>query len=161
MNLSFENSIFSETVSLQKKEISSLEIQLLLEWAGEKLLSLPIRNTKPQSYKNNWPEFKQLPNQDFSHKSFRPSPPNGEEIDTLDKIFDLILILSNPTIRRIIQVRSLINPLSHRHLYPWLQIAELLNLDRRTVKRHYDFGLNQIAKNSRQSHILFLLSKIS
>jgi hypothetical protein len=160
MNLSFEDSIFS-TTSPQKKEITNYEIQSLLEWAGEKLLSLPIRNAKPQSYKNNWPEFKQLPNQDFSHKSFRPSPPNGNEIDTLDKIFDLILILPNPTIRRIIQARSLINPISHRHLYPWLTISEFLNLDRRTVKRHYDFGLNQIARNSRQSHILFLLSKIS
>jgi hypothetical protein len=160
MNLSFENSIFS-TTSPQKREITNYEIQSLLEWAGEKLLSLPIRNAKPQSYKNNWPEFKQLPNQDFSHKSFRPSPPNGNEIDTLDKIFDLILILPNPTIRRIIQARSLINPISHRHLYPWLTISEFLNLDRRTVKRHYDFGLNQIARNSRQSHILFLLSKIS
>ena len=160
MNLNFEDSIFSETISSQKST-TNYDIQLLLEWAGEKLLSLPVSNTRPDKYRNNWPQFKQSPNQDFSHTTLRITPPNGNEIDTLDKIFDLILFIPNPTIRRIIQSRSLIIPISYRHLYSWLEIAELLNLSRRTIKRHHDFGLNFIAQNSARSHILFLKSKIN
>ncbi len=141
-------------------KITNYDIQNLLEWAGEKLLSLPVANLKPKPYRSAWPEFKQETNQDFSHKSFRPSPPNGNEIDTLDKIFALVVLIPDIHTRRIIQARSLINPITHRHVYHWLEIGELLNLNRKTLRRKYDSGLNLIATKSNSSYILFLKSQV-
>lgn len=168
LDLSWEESIFSETSqieSLQNKQnqtISPYDIELLLEWAGAKLLTLSVANLKPKPYRNSWPAFKSEPNldQDFSQKSFKPLPPNGNEIDILDKIYDLILIIKDTNTRRIIQARSLVNPITHRHIYPWLQIAELLTLNRKTIKRYYDFGLNQIVIHANSSQIIYLKSQI-
>ncbi len=159
-NLTVANLTLSpaKTSSFTTKE----DIQALLEWAGIKLLSMPISGVGPKRFKSNWPDYFQDNKNIFniSSRPFRPVPPNGYEIDTLDKIFDLITLVDSPLHRRILQSRSLIVPLSGRNLYSWMDLATLLDLDRRTVKRYYFTALNQIVIRSKISQIRYLTSQI-
>jgi hypothetical protein len=143
-------------------DISTFQIKTLLEWAGMKLLSLPNTRIKPEAYRNNWPKYIQDPDSifSFSHQRLRPAIPNGYEIDLLDKISNLILLVDKPIIRQILQARSLLNPISHRHIYHWMQIAELVNMDRRTIRRWHEIGLKQIIFKTNKIQISFFLSQI-
>jgi hypothetical protein len=141
--------------------ISHSDIQIILEWAGEKLLSLPIKRTLPQSYRNNWPNYLNdpLPNY-FSGKNLVPIPPNSFEIDLMDNILNLITLIPDSISRNIVNTRCLISPITHKHLYHWSQISQLLSLSSRTVRRSYDFGINQILKTSSKSQLIQFKNKI-
>ncbi len=135
--------------------ISHSDISFLLEWAGEKLLSFPVKNSSPRSYRNSWPDYlnSSLPNY-FSGKTLIPHPPNSFEIDLMDNILSLVTLIPDSISRNIINSRCLISPITHKHLFPWSQISRLLNLSSRTTHRSYDFGINQILKRSSKSQLI-------
>jgi hypothetical protein len=137
------------------------DISFLLEWAGEKLLSLPIKSSSPRSYRNNWPDYlnSSLPNY-FSGKTLTPIPPNHFEIDLMDNILSLVTLIPDSISRNIINSRCLISPITHKHLFPWSQISRLLNLSSRTTHRSYDFGINQILKTSNKTQLIQFINKI-
>ena len=160
MNLELIN---SSPANLAPAKVSKeLEIQLLLEWAGTKILSLPIQKPKPKSYLNNWPDYfyDYFPNS-FSGSGLRPESPNNLEIDLIDEILTLVLLISNPLSRKIIQSRLLINPITLKHIYTWSKISQLLNLSPYVIKNQYQLGINQIIKNSNPAKIKSFLSKIN
>ncbi len=148
-------------VKNENQNLNPNDIQNLLEWAGEKLLSLPTQKVTPRSYRNSWPDYlnSSLPNY-FSGKTLNPIPPNSFEIDLMDNILSLILIIPDSISRNIVNTRCLISPITHKHIYHWSQISQLLGMSSRTLRRSYDFGINQILKTSNTSQLIQFKDKI-
>jgi len=139
--------------------ISPKDVELLLQWAGSKLLSLP--NPKKRSYSYSWPDYRydNIPN-NFSGLSLRTPTPTSYEIDLLDSILDLIHYVPNPISRKIIQSRSLISPITQKHIFLWSQISRLLSLSPTTTKRYYSSGIVQIIKFADKEKIIYFKSQI-
>lgn len=125
-------------------------IQSWLEWAGKSLLLLPVKGCKPASYRSFWPDFPPDPNEAYGYnqQSLKLSPPSAEEIGKMDLVFELILLIPDERIRRIIQARSLVAPLSGKYIWSWARIGRLIHLDRRSVRRLHYQGLVYISKHS-------------
>ena len=97
-----------------KQSLSPSELQSLLEWAGQKLLSLPVPKVKPSGYQSFWPDYPDDMNTAYGYTGirFRPPRPSSDEIPIMDEILNLILLVDDPLIRKILQSRSLITTLS-------------------------------------------------
>jgi len=123
------------------------EVKTFLEWAGQRILSLPVHGLYPQTYRSFWPDYPQDPNTayGYSNVKLRPPPPSKDEIPFVDEILDLILLVPIERQRRILNARSLINPTTGRYIFPWSKISFLLHSDPRTIKNLHKKGLEFIA----------------
>lgn len=123
------------------------EIKQWLEWAGKNLLSLPIKNPAPGKIKAMWPDYPQDPNIIYNVHNIRltPTPPSSTEIQFIDKILELILLVPETNIRRVLQVRSLIGPINNKQLYSWEKISRTMLLPARHIKSLHKKGLIFIA----------------
>lgn len=154
-----ENYYFNQ--EQKQEQITPQQLQSILEWAGVRLLSLSLSGFKPKPCKSNWPNLPPNQNHTFSKTKLKSLTPTSNEIDLLDKIFNLILLIPQNQIqtRRILQSRSLLNPLTLKPIYPWTEIALLLSLNRKTIRRYHHLGLRQIISNSQPNLILQLREK--
>lgn len=125
------------------------EIDAWLKWAGEKLLSMPLRKPGPAAPGGCWPDFPSDATVAYGYSDIklRPVPPLKGEIKFIDEILELILVINSIPTRRIMHARSLIAPNSGRNLYSFSRIAKLLSLDRKRVAKMHQQGLLQIAQN--------------
>ena len=137
--------------------ISLNNLELILKWAGLKLLSLPNPKSKPKLV--SWPDYPTNFNSNFSNQQLK-SPINSIEIDLMDNILDLILLSPDSISRKIISSRILISPTNLKPIYHWSTISHLLSLSPRTTKRYYQNGLRQIISKSNQEQINYFKSKI-
>jgi hypothetical protein len=119
------------------------EVQSWLEWAGERLLALPVHGTRPSGHRVYWPEFPPDPNVAYGYNNLRlrPPAPGKAEIPIIDEIYELVALVPEVRARQLLQARSLIVPLNKRYLNSWTKLAALLHTDRRSVKRIHQGGL--------------------
>lgn len=140
------------------------ETLALLEWAGERLLALRISNPYPASYRVVWPEFARNPREAYGYGStrVRPAIPDARAIDTMDKILAWILLIPSPRHRRVVQLRSLINPTTQRHKYTWAQIAADPHVCSAplSARRWHSEGINILVAKIPQEMRLVLLDEI-
>ena len=123
------------------------EVQLWLEWSGERLMALRVSGLHPQEFRSFWPQYADDPLTAYGYTSprLRIPPPSAAEIPLMDEIIALILIIPDPIQRQILQARSLIRPLSGTYLYSWSKIARKIHSERRRVKVLHGQGLGVIA----------------
>ena len=126
--------------------ITSTTVKDWLEWAGSKLLAMPIQRPGPSRIHAIWPEFPQDVNTAYGYTELRPIMPKtpADEIPIMDTILELPLLIENLTSRHIVQARLLVRPLSGRYVYTWSHLARMLHSDRRAVIRWHQHGLRQI-----------------
>lgn len=122
------------------------ELQLWLEWAGMRLLSLNLPSPYPQEPKVSWPAFAQDHRTAYGYtgERLRAARVSDREITLMDEILPLTALISDVNIRRIVNARLLVTPLSNRYLYSWNRIAFMLHTDRRRVARLFSKGLEEI-----------------
>jgi hypothetical protein len=122
------------------------EVQLWLEWAGEKLLSLDVRGIRPSSYRSFWPDYPDDPHTAFGYtqETLRISPPGANEIPIMDEILSLPSVCSLIPTRRILHARALIYPTTGNYKNSWSRLAEDFHSDPKTIKRWHRNGLNEI-----------------
>lgn len=123
------------------------EVQSWLEWAGERLLALPVHGTHPASYRSFWPDYPLDVATAYGYTAacFHPPAPGKAEIPLIDEIYAIIALTPDHPQRRLLQARSLVAPLNGRYLYSWTKLAEVFHRDRRAVKRTHYSGLCVIA----------------
>lgn len=122
------------------------EVRLWLEWAGLRIMSLPI-STKPDGFRTSMPEYLEDIRTAYGYTGIRlriPAP-SSTEIPLMDEINTLVLIIPNQLQRRVIQARALINPRSGAYMNTWTKIAHMVHLERRRVKVLHERGLGIIA----------------
>ena len=134
---------------------TSDEIKQWLEWAGARLLSMPGGHIGPKSPGVAWPDYADDARTayGYSPSAIRTERPNKDEIFFVDEILTLPHAIPDITRRRIVQSRSLVTPIAHRHLYSWTKLAKLLHTDRRTVANLYLRGLKEIIVRADQEKI--------
>ena len=74
--------------------------------------------------------------------------PSGEKIDRMDEAMAWISLIpaDRYVLRRIVGARSLIHPISDRHLFPWRRLAVTLGADHKAVQRWHAQGIAMIVK---------------
>jgi len=123
------------------------ELQLWLEWAGGKLISLPVRHLKPSSSGSLWPDY--VKDSDELPKDFAPlmlPAPTRDEIPMMDLILSFPSLATDVWQRKILQCRSLRHPLNGKYFSKWSKIALLLHTDAAHVKRLHKKGLIEVSK---------------
>lgn len=123
------------------------EIKTWLEWAGQRLLSMDLPSAAPQGFRSFWPEYPTDVQMAYGYSGNRlkAAIPRSKEISLMDEILELPGLVPNVTIRRIINARALLTPISNRHLYSWTRIAFINHSTSRRIVILHRNGLAIIA----------------
>lgn len=78
-----------------------------------------------------------LENYGWTDARIRPAVPSTAKITRMDEAMGWIGVvpLDRYVLRRIVGARSLVNPLTERHLFPWRRLAAALGADHKAVQR--------------------------
>lgn len=133
---------------VQADAIAPEDIRLWLEWAGGKLLSMSIPSPAPRGMHNAWPEYADDHRRAYGYtgERLRASLPRAKEIELMDEILALPSLVTDVTIRRVLNARALVTPISQRYLYSWTKIAFMLHTDRKRIVRLHFMGLCEIGR---------------
>lgn len=134
---------------------TALEVNDWLEWAGGKLMALPMGPTGPRGFKVAWPDFPPdaILAYGYNGARLRAPTPAREEIPIMDEILLLPNVIKDAVTRRVVQSRTLVTPISGRHIYPWTQIARLLHRDPRTIMAMHRKGLDEIVTSAPEAKV--------
>ena len=98
-----------------------------LEEAGRTLQLLPARGSGPAGYGAGWPEVVHSAEEAYGWAAplSRPRAPTAEEIARMDRAYAWIGLIpeGRRTWRRVVLMRSLVNPINERHVWTWRKIA--------------------------------------
>lgn len=133
----------------QSSRLSNVELASWLEWASARLLATPSEKIKPRAPGCLWPEYSQDKFEIIEFRAriaLRALAPSSDEIPIMDEILLLPNLCKDPTNRRIIRMRSLVNPLTNRYLYKWPAISKELTLKTYECRRRYGSGLDEMAR---------------
>ena len=76
----------------------------------------------------------------------RPAVPSAEKIDRMDEALAWIAVIpdSRFVLRRVVGARSLVHPVTDRHLYSWRRLGAALGADHKAVQRWHAQGIQMI-----------------
>jgi hypothetical protein len=138
------------------------ELQQWLEWAGSRLLSLNVSSPLPRKPKVLWPDYVPDPRAyGYSSERLRPPKLSGADISLMDEILVLPNVIKDITVRRVVNSRSLVTPISNKYVYSWVRIAFMLHCDRRKVMRLHRIGLEEIIKHIERDKISTIRQRLS
>lgn len=87
-----------------------------------------------------------LENYGWTEARIRPPVPSAEKITRMDEAMGWIgaIPLDRYVLRRIVGARSLVHPLTERHLFPWRRLAAALGADHKAIQRWHGQGIDII-----------------
>jgi len=118
-----------------------------LEEAGSTLLALPgtgwntrLRTSALEIVRTA------LENYGWAERQIRPPVPSAQRISRMDEALGWIALIPQDryVLRRIVGARSLVSPVTERHLYPWRRLAAALGADHKAVQRWHGQGIDLI-----------------
>jgi hypothetical protein len=118
-----------------------------LEEAGATLLALPgtgwttrLRTSSIEIVRTA------LENYGWHETVIRPAIPSAEKITRMDEAMSWISVipLDRYVLRRIVGARSLVHPVTDRHLFPWRRLARALGADHKAIQRWHAQGIDMI-----------------
>jgi hypothetical protein len=73
----------------------------------------------------------------------RPPTPSSAAVSRMDEALGWIGLIPQDkyVLRRIVGARSLVGPLTGRHLYPWRRLASVLGADHKAIQRWHGQGI--------------------
>lgn len=76
----------------------------------------------------------------------RPPTPSSARISRMDEAFAWIGLIPEDryVLRRIVGARSLVHPITERHLFPWRRLGKVLGADHKAVQRWHAQGVAMI-----------------
>lgn len=127
--------------------LTPLQLRDWLEWAGARLVAMPVGRIKPAGVTVVWPEYSQNTFEILDFRaglSVRAAAPSASEIPIMEEILSLPNLCSEIHIRRVLHTRALVHPLNRRYIYKWTRVAELLHTNRDMVRRWHARGLREV-----------------
>ena len=118
-----------------------------LEEAGRTLLALPstgfstrLRTFQLEVVRNA------MEDSDWGGGRIRPLAPQAGQISRMDAALAWVALIPQDryVLRRIVGARSLVNPLTERHLFPWRRLGTVLGADHKAVQRWHAQGVDMI-----------------
>jgi hypothetical protein len=76
----------------------------------------------------------------------RPPVPSASRISRMDQALGWITLIPNEryVLRRIVGARSLVSPLTERHLYSWRRLGSVLGADHKAIQRWHAQGIDML-----------------
>ena len=76
----------------------------------------------------------------------RPPAPSSARISRMDEAFAWLGLIPEDryVLRRIVGARSLVHPITERHLFPWRRLGKVLGADHKAVQRWHAQGVAMI-----------------
>src|SRR5579862_405308 len=118
-----------------------------LEEAGAALLALPgtgwstrLRGSSLEIVRTA------IENYGWTTNRIRPPVPSATQITRMDEAMSWISLIpiDRYVLRRIVGARSLVHPITERHLFPWRRLATVLGADHKAVQRWHAQGIDFI-----------------
>jgi hypothetical protein len=121
----------------------------MLERMGEIDLRMGVNGIRPTGYRSAMPQYisEYAEKLDWNDIPLRLAWPSHREIVWAEKVSDLITKhIQNDTSRRIVRARSLVHPLTGRHLQSWERIGLLLGMHHTNVMRRFERAIRNWSK---------------
>lgn len=119
-----------------------------LEEAGATLACLPI-SARPASYGSGWPDIVRdaIEAYGYTPDRVRPRVPSAAAISSMDTAFAWLALIPSDryVLRRMVAARSMVHPLTGRHLASWRKLGRLVGADHRACQRWHGNGIAIIA----------------
>lgn len=118
-----------------------------LEEAGATLLALPGTGWSTRLRASSLEIVRSaIESYGWTEKRLRPPIPSAARITRMDEALAWVTLipLDRYVLRRIVGARSLVHPITERHLYPWRRLATAIGADHKAVKRWHTQGIDLI-----------------
>jgi hypothetical protein len=123
------------------------EVVARLEEAGRTLLALPRTGPSPALRVSAW-EVVQAASDAYGWQEarLRPPIPDAARVTRMDEALAWIPLIPREryVLRRVVGARSLVHPLTERHLYPWRRLGVALGADHKAVQRWHAQAIDMI-----------------
>jgi Domain of unknown function (DUF6362) len=135
---------------LSRETSSSFDAELVtyrLEEAGATLLALPGTGWSTRLRSSSLEIVRAaIESYGWTEKRLRPAVPSAARITRMDEALGWIALIpiDRYVLRRIVGARSLVHPITERHLYPWRRLATAIGADHKAVKRWHTQGIDLI-----------------
>jgi hypothetical protein len=133
-------------------------VRLRLQEAGRTLLSMPGSGCFPAGYRNNWPQVVHAALDAYREEEI--DQPGARDVTRMDEALRWIAFIplqpgrqgsgetwsrhGGALVRRVVMMRSLINPRTGREIWSARRIGEALGTSHTQVGRWYDQGIDRI-----------------
>ena len=127
-----------------------------LEEAGRTLLSLPSTGPSTRLVQSGLEWIRDAAEAYSPGKTkLRPAVPGALAISRMDTTMAWLALIPNDryVLRRIVGARSLVNPLTDRHLYTWRRLGTAIGSDHKAVQRWHAQGVDMIVAALRQRRV--------
>jgi len=116
-----------------------------LEEAGAALLALPGTGWSTRMRSSSLEIVRAaIEGYGWTSNRIRPPIPSAERISRMDEALEWILLIpmERYVLRRIVGARSLVHPITERHLFPWRRLATALGADHKAIQRWHAQGID-------------------
>jgi hypothetical protein len=134
-------------------EIDADYVIYRLEEAGATLLALPgtgwstrLRTTSLEIVRTALEAY------GWTEARIRPPVPSAEKISRMDEAMSWIPLIDvdRYILRRVVGARSLVHPITDRHLFPWRRLGKALGADHKAIQRWHAQGISMIVTSLKQ-----------
>jgi hypothetical protein len=133
-------------------EIDADYVVYRLEEAGATLLALPSTGYSTHLRTSSMDILRTaLEAYGWTETQIRPSVPSAEKITRMDEAMSWVSLipLDRYLLRRVVGARSLVHPVTDRHLFPWRRLGKALGADHKAVQRWHAQGIGTIVATLR------------
>jgi hypothetical protein len=127
-----------------------------LEEAGASLLALPGTGWSTRLRASSLEIVRvAIESYGWTEKRIRPAIPSAARITRMDEALGWITLIpiDRYVLRRIVGARSLVHPITERHLYPWRRLATAIGADHKAVQRWHAQGIDLIVGSLNQKAV--------
>ena len=128
-------------------ELDAAYVIARLEEAGRTLLALPASgySTKLRSSSIDIVRVA-IESYGWSVGRLRPAVPSAAKISRMDEAMSWLSLIpaDKYVLRRIVGARSLVHPMSDRHLFTWRRLGQMIGADHKAMQRWHAQGVDLI-----------------
>ena len=120
-----------------------------LEEAGATLLALPGTGWSTRLRSSSLEIVRTaLESYGWTEARIRPMVPSADKITRMDEAMSWIPLipLDRYVLRRVVGARSLVHPITDRHLFPWRRLGKALGADHKAIQRWHAQGIAMIVQ---------------
>jgi hypothetical protein len=131
----------------QHDAVDSAFVVYRLEEAGATLLALPGTGYSPRLRVSHLDVVQSaVEAYGWDKGRLRPPVPSASRITRMDEALGWITLIpaDRYVLRRIVGARSLVSPVTERHLYSWRRLGEVLGADHKAVQRWHAKGIDML-----------------
>jgi len=137
----------SQVIAAAARPFDAALVTSRLEEAGSALLALPGTGWSTRLRTSSLEIVRTaIESYGWTTSRIRPPVPSPERITRMDEAMAWISLIPTDryVLRRIVGARSLVHPITERHLYPWRRLACALGADHKAVQRWHRQGIELI-----------------